>query len=74
MLSQRIGSLSNGDGDGDGDGNENDKSIIFRLVKEQLYLCITLFLPFHMSLSIFHNSIFHVLLNLDTVRWHSSLK
>ena len=44
VLSQRIGSLSNGDGDGD--GNENNKSIIFRLVKEQLYLCITLFCHF----------------------------
>ena len=44
VLSQRIGSLSNGDGDGD--GNKNGKSNIFRLVKEQLYMCITLFCHF----------------------------
>ena len=42
VLSQRIGSLSNGDGD----GNKNGKSNIFRLVKEQLYMCITLFCHF----------------------------
>ena len=41
VLSQRIGNLRNGDGDGD--GNEKGKSNIFRLVKEQLYMCITLF-------------------------------
>ena len=41
-LSQRIGSLSNGDGD----GIKNGKSNIFRLVKEQLYMCITLFCHF----------------------------
>ena len=41
VLSQRIGNLRNGDGDGD--GNEKGKSNIFRLVKEQLYMCITFF-------------------------------
>ena len=42
VLSQRIGSLSNGVVD----GNKNGKSNIFRLVKEQLYMCITLFCHF----------------------------
>ena len=41
-LSQTIGSLSNGAVD----GNKNGKSYIFRLVKEQLYMCITLFCHF----------------------------
>ena len=54
VLSQRIGSLSNGDGDGD--GNKNGKSNIFRLVKEQLYMSITLFC--HFDITQFHISRF----------------
>ena len=56
MLSQRIGSLCNGDGH----GNKNDKSKIFRLVKEQLFMCITLFTISHVFIDIaqFHISRF----------------